>query len=44
MNILHFLKNDVEQFRDIVQLPVPLIQQMLDESCMPKAVLKSCGE
>ncbi len=43
MNILHCPKNDMEQFWDIVQSPVHLIQQMLGESCVPKAVLKTCG-
>jgi hypothetical protein len=44
MNILHCPENDMKQFWDIVQLPVYLIQQTLGESCVPKAVLKSCGE
>ncbi len=44
MNILHCLENDVKQLWDIVQSPVHLIQKMLGESCVPKAVLKSGGE
>ncbi len=44
MNMLHCPKNDVEQFWDIVQSPGHLIQQMLGESCVQKAILKSCGE
>jgi hypothetical protein len=44
MNILDCPENDVEQFWDIVQSPVHLIQQKLGESFVPKAVLKSCGE
>jgi hypothetical protein len=34
----------MEQFSDIVQSLVHLIQQTLDESCVTKAVLMSCGE
>ena len=44
MNMLHCPENDMKQFWDIVQSPVKLIQQMLGESCVPKAVLKSCRE
>jgi hypothetical protein len=44
MNVLHCPENHVKQFWDIVQFPVHLIQQTLFESCVPKAVLKSCGE
>ncbi len=44
MNMLHCPENDVKQFWDIAQSPVNLIQQTLGESCVPKAVLKSCGE
>ncbi len=44
MSILHSPENDVKQFWDIVQSPVHLIQQTLGESCVPKAILKSCGE
>jgi hypothetical protein len=44
MNVLHCPENDMRQFWDIVQSPVHLIQQTLGESCVPKAILKSCGE
>jgi hypothetical protein len=44
MNMLHCPENEVKQFWDIVQSPLHLIQQTLGESCVPKAVLKSCGE
>ncbi len=44
MNVLHCSENKVEQFWDIVQLPVHLILQTLGESSVPKAVLKSGGE
>jgi hypothetical protein len=44
MNILNCPENDMEQLWNIVQSPVHLIQQTLGESCVPKAVLKSCGE
>ncbi len=44
MNILHCPENEVKQFWDIVQSPVHLILQMLGESSVPKAVLKSGGE
>jgi hypothetical protein len=44
MHIFHCPKNDMEQFWDIVQSHVHLILQMLGESFVPKAVLKSCGE
>jgi hypothetical protein len=44
MNVLHCPENEVNQFWDIVQLPVHLILQTLGESSMPKAVLKSGGE
>jgi hypothetical protein len=44
MNVLHCSENEVEQFWDIVQLPVHLILQTLGESSVPKAVLKSGGE
>ncbi len=44
MNMLHCSENDMKQFWDIVQSPVHLTQQTLGESCVPKAVIKSCGE
>ena len=44
MNILHCPENDMNLFWDIVHSPVHLIQQMLGESCVSKATLKSCGE
>ncbi len=44
MNMLHCPENDLKQFWDIVQSPVHLIQQTLGESCVPKDVLKPCGE
>jgi hypothetical protein len=44
MNVLHCPEDEVKQFWDIVQSPVHLILQMLGESSVPKAVLKSGGE
>jgi hypothetical protein len=44
MNVLHYPEDEVKQFWDIVQSPVHLIQQILGESSVPKAVLKSGGE
>jgi hypothetical protein len=44
MNILDCPEDDMKQIWDIVQSPVHLIQQMLGDSCVPKAVLKSFGE
>jgi hypothetical protein len=44
MNVLHCSENEVKQFWDNVQLHVRLILQTLDESSVPKAVLKSGGE
>jgi hypothetical protein len=44
MNVLYCPENEVEQFWYIVQSPVQLILQTLDESSVPKAVLKSGGE
>jgi hypothetical protein len=44
MNVLHCPEDEVKQFWDIVQSPVHLIPQMLGESSVPKAVLKSGGE
>jgi hypothetical protein len=44
MNILHCPKNDMEQCWDIVQSPMHLTLQMVGESSVPKAVLKSGGE
>ncbi len=44
MNVLHCPEDEVKQFWDIVQSPVRLIVQTLDESSVPKAVLKSGGE
>ncbi len=44
MSMLHCPENDVKQYWDIVQSPVHLFQQTLGESCVLKAVLKSCGE
>ncbi len=44
MNVLHCPEDEVKQFWDIVQSPVQPILQTLDESSVPKAVLKSGGE
>ncbi len=44
MNVLNCPEDEVKQFWDIVQSPVHLILQTLDESSLPKAVLKSGGE
>ncbi len=44
MNMLDCPENDMKQSWVIAQSPVHLIQQTLSESCVPKAVLKSCRE
>jgi hypothetical protein len=44
MNVLHCPENDMKQFWNIVRSPVHLILQMLVESSVLKAVLKSGGE
>jgi hypothetical protein len=44
MNILHCPEDKVKQFCDVVQSPEHLTLQMLGESSVPKAVLKSGGE
>jgi hypothetical protein len=44
MNVLYCPEDEIKQFWDIVQSPVHLILQMLGESSVPKAVLKSGGE
>jgi hypothetical protein len=43
MNVLHCNKIEVNQFRFIVQSPIPLIQTTLGESAVPKAVSKNSG-
>jgi hypothetical protein len=43
MNVLHCNEIEVNQFWSIVQSPIHLIQTTLDESLVPKAVLKKVG-
>jgi hypothetical protein len=44
MNVLHCHEIEVNQFWAIVQSPMHLIQEILNESSVPKAMLKSSGE
>ncbi len=44
MSLLHCHEIEVNQFWAIVQSPMHLIQETLNESSVPKAMLKSSGE